>query len=121
MTIGVIGDSVAALKTLGFLRMAQFHTVLTEGDYTIEIEDWQRPEVLLDSIDCPLEKSIFTHIRQLTTSPVLIQTAGGVQSDRRMRIRCHPKDAETVSKGILRGFLNLTTVSKEPWYRRLFR
>lgn len=75
-----------------------------EPDCTVILEDGS--EFYFDSIDCPLEKEVFRHVRDLAQSHIEIRTKGGVQSDNLIRIVFPSSEARAVELGVLRGFVD---------------
>jgi len=57
-------------------------------DWTVRIEE--QPDLtqpVLDSIHCELEQAILRRLRKQTSTPITIQTSGGVESGREVRNR----------------------------------
>ena len=80
-----------------------------DADRVIDIVVEDRNTIMFDSVDNPLEQSIFRFLRKLTAIPLLTDTANGIQSDRKCRILVpEGKEAQdAVEKAVQQGFLAL--------------
>jgi hypothetical protein len=134
MRVSVKGDSGTAASLRGLLLRTGVVFVTDErADYVIHIEQGLHAgHILLDSVDSDLEYNILSKVRTLTSMPVTIQTAGGIQSDRECRIVLpfsHDAAARAVEVGVMRGVLATIEQTpmpspasggegKPPWYSR---
>ena len=88
MRIFIAGDCPAAKAVRGYLRRQDFHLTDFRPDWTVRIEE--QPDLthpVLDSIHCELEQAILRRLRKQTSTPITIQTSGGVESGREVRNR----------------------------------
>lgn len=106
MRVRVIGDMDAAAVLRGYLVKDGTVALWKEGDpppdCTVTLESGEG--FYFDSIDCPLEDSIFRHVRDLAQSHIEIRTKGGVQSDNAIRIVFPASESRAIELGVLRGF-----------------
>ena len=109
MRIRVLGDCLSARALRGDLSRAGFAVTDTGARYTLHIEEGYAGEILVDSIDGQIDRAITEHLRALTTTPIKVQTAGGIQSEFEIRMSVPPDQAEqaNIEKAILRGLLSL--------------
>jgi hypothetical protein len=110
MRLLIAGETATAKALRGQLARKDCHLTAYYPHLTIRIEEQPgavRP--LLDSVDGELERAILRHRKQ-TVTPIEIQTAGGVQSDREIRIVLPPTDEErrAVEEGVFRALLELS-------------
>jgi hypothetical protein len=127
MRVLVSGDSPTAKALRGNLARHDFHLTGHFPDFTVWIEEQAglaRP--LLDSVHCELEQAILRHLRKQTITPVEIHTAGGIGSDREVRIVVPPVEEErrAVEVGVFRALLELsgqTQTADKSWWRALIR
>lgn len=110
MTIFVKGESELAKKIRTNLAIT-FPLAKGEGtaDKVILVEVSKRDTFAFDSIDTTLERSIFRFLRKATPLTIETHTAGGVQSEREVRILV-PEGEKTeaaAEKAIQQGFLTL--------------
>ncbi len=120
MRLLIAGESPAAKALRGQLARQDFHLTAYHPHLTIRIEEQPgavRP--LLDSVDGELERAILRHLRKQTVTPIEIQTAGGVQSNREIRIVLPPTDEErrAVEVGVFRALLELSKQDRKPWWK----
>jgi hypothetical protein len=111
MRLLILGDNPTAKGLRGSLARYDFHLTGHQPDYTVRIEEQSgviRP--VLDSIHCELEQTILRHLRKQTATPIEIQTAGGVESDREVRIVVPPVEEErrAVELGVFRALLEIS-------------
>jgi hypothetical protein len=126
MRVLILGECPSAKVLRGYLARHDFHLTSYQPDLTVRIEeqaDAVRP--LLDSIHCELEQAILRHLRKQTATPIEIHTAGGVESDREVRIVVPPGEQErrAVEIGVFRALLEISgqdaVVSSKPaWWHR---
>jgi hypothetical protein len=128
MRVNVTGDCPPAKVLRGYLARHDFHVTDRWPDFTVRIEEEAgRAKPALDSIHCELEQAILRHLRKQTATPIEIHTAGGVESDREVRIIVPPVEEErrAVEVGVFRALLE---ISKQPcgrargsswWWRSL--
>src|SRR5438093_7810760 len=90
MRVKVEGDEDMAAALAGNLRKAGFTVGGPVGlfgtGYSIQLERTVGSHILVDGIDCPFERHVINCISQLSDTPLLLQRAGGVQSDRAIRV-----------------------------------
>jgi hypothetical protein len=124
----LISDDCPTAKALrGNLARHDFHLTGHHPDFTVWIEEQPglvRP--LLDSVDSELEQAILRHLRKQTNTPVEIHTAGGIESDREVRIVVPPVEQErrAVEVGVFRALLELSgqdRTARPSWWRSLIR
>lgn len=128
MRIHVAGDCPAAKTLRGYLARHDFHLTDYQPDFTIRIEEQaSQARPVLDSIHCELEQAILRHMRKQTPTPIEIHTAGGVASDREVRIVVPPVEGErrAVEVGVFRALLEVSKQAGDgarragPWWRPL--
>lgn len=106
--IQIDGDCLTAAMVRGCLQHEGFTLVLSRGKYNFSIAE-SGAVVTLDSVDGPLEASIYKHIKELA-GVVTVQAAGGNQDADRMVLTVPANDAsrEATMLGILRALTDLT-------------
>jgi len=127
MRVLVSGDCPTAKALRGNLARHDFHLTGHFPDFTVWIEEQAglaRP--LLDSVHSELEQAILRHLRKQTTTPVEIHTAGGIESDREVRIVVPPVEEEcrAVEVDVFRALLELSgqdRAARKSWWRGLIR
>ncbi|HET9321443.1 MAG TPA: hypothetical protein VFO27_16755 [Bryobacteraceae bacterium] len=127
MRVLVSGDCHTAKALRGNLARHDFHLTGHFPDFTVWIEEQAglaRP--LLDSVHSELEQAILRHLRKQTTTPVEIHTAGGIESDREVRIVVPPVEEErrAVEVGVFRALLELSgqdRAARKSWWRAVIR
>lgn len=106
MRIRVQGEGTAAGSLRAMLQKAGYALTTVLAAYTIHIEQ-RGAEIIIDGVDSELERTIVNNIAELTNRHIVLQRAGGIQSDKEIRVVV-PMD-ETVSyaveRGILRGLM----------------
>ena len=131
MRIHIPGECPAAKAVRGYLRRQDFHITNFRPDWTVRIEEQPGlTQPVLDSIHCELDQAILRHLRKQTATPITIQTAGGVESDREVRILVPPVEAErkAVEVSVFRALLEMANQheassaasSRAPWWKRSF-
>ena len=126
MRVDVQGDCPSAKALRGYLARHDFHLTGRWPDFTVRIEEQDGvANLLLDSIDSELEQAILRHVRKHTATPIEIRTAGGVASDREVRIVLPPDEAErrAVEIGVFRALLDISKQAGggRGWWRSLIR
>ncbi len=136
MRIKVSGDCPSAKALRGELAAAGY--VVTEhfASYTIMIEESaeQRKAIMIDAIDCELERQVINAVAQNTAIPIVLLRPGGVQSDRAIRVIIPPDEECRIAaeRGLLSGLVRAIHSKKpasddpakpkpKPWYRRILR
>lgn len=105
MRVEVRGPSGCAAALRGNLAKAGFHVTDSFPAYIIHIERTDSSAIIVDGVDSELERHIVNCISELSPIPIMLQRAGGVQSDRECHISV-PIDAElAVEVGVMRGML----------------
>jgi hypothetical protein len=111
MRVLVTGDCPTAKALRGYLARHDFHLTHHHADLTLRIEeDAGIVHPLLDSIHCELEQAILRHLRKQTATPIEIHTAGGVESDRAVRIVVPAAEPErrAVEVSVFRALLEIS-------------
>lgn len=115
MRINVIGDCHSAKALRGYLSESGYALSDFMPRYTFQIEEnplavLHAKEILFDSIDCDLEDRVFRRVRELTAIHIRVQTAGGNQSDKTLRIVVPPDNEarRAVELGSFRGIEELS-------------
>lgn len=108
MRISIPSTCDSSLVVQGYLRKAGYAIGNVNADYTIWLEEYSGGEVILDATDSSLEKHVLKSITELTHSHVVLKRAGGVQSDRKLKVLYNKSDSEAVEKGVFRGILKET-------------
>lgn len=141
MRIAVKGDCDSAKSLAGLLKKAGLVVNSGSAEYTIEIDESDTSDVIVDGVDSTLERLIIHEMENAGIPRFVLQRAGGVRNDRIIHISVPAGDTElqkAVEYGCLRGLLselepkqvevkNLETVrtvyvekeSKRPWYKKL--
>lgn len=124
MRVLILGDSPAAKALRGHLARHDFHLTSYQPDATVRIEEQlDAVHPMLDGIHCELEQAILRHLRKQTATPIEIHTAGGVESDREVRIVVPATDKErcAVEVAVFRALLDISGQSfgsqKRAWWR----
>lgn len=124
MRVLILGDSPAAKALRGHLARHDFHLTSYQPDATVRIEEQlDAVHPMLDGIHCELEQAILRHLRKQTATPIEIHTAGGVKSDREVRIVVPATDKErcAVEVAVFRALLDISGQSfgsqKRAWWR----
>jgi hypothetical protein len=124
MRINILGESAPAKALRGLLRRHDFHLSEHHADWTIHIDESETAGApVMDSVSCELEAGILRHLRKLTPTPVVLQTAGGIQHDRAVRIVVPSIDTErrAVEIAVFRALLELSTPVRRNWWARWFK
>lgn len=124
MRVLIAGDCPTAKALRGLLARHDFHLTAHHPHLTIQIEelpDAARPQ--LDSVDSELELAILRHLRRETATPIELHTAGGVQSDREVRMVVPPvEERHAAEVAIFRALLELSgqdRMARTPWWKAL--
>lgn len=120
MRIKVIGDCDSVLTLRNYLRILGYANVKKAPDFTIYLDedDSLSGFVKVDGIDSELERFIVLRLEELGIGRFLLERAGGIRSDREIRISFHPDSAAIVERGISRG-LDATIRSMRPMRRSI--
>lgn len=112
-----------ARRLRGMLRLEDFVVTDSRPDYQVEIAASGSQYIEVDGVDCELERQIVNMIAELTETNILLKRAGGVQSDRAIRIGLPSRetDCTAVENGVFRGLVKHTKRSQRPglWQRIL--
>jgi len=125
MRVLIAGDCPTAKALRGLLARHDFHLTAHHPHLTIRIEELPgaaRPR--LDSVDGELELAILRHLRRETATPIEVHTAGGVQSDREVRMVVPPVEQErhAAEVAIFRALLELSGqchTARTAWWKAL--
>jgi len=123
MRVHITGDCAPAKSLRGLLKRHDFHLSGHDPDWTIHIDESDQPGTpLLDSVSCELEAAVLGQLRRLTEKPITLQTSGGIQHDRAVRIVVSSIEAErrAVETAVFRALLKLTAPGHQSWWSRLF-
>ncbi len=107
----VAGDCPTAKALRGYLARHDFHLTDRDADLTVRIEeDAGAVRPLVDSVHCELDQAILRHLRKQTATPIELHTAGGVESDRMVRIVVPPVEQErrAVEVSVFRALLEIS-------------
>ena len=126
MRIKVVGNSDAAIELRGLLRAEDFLIADQQAHYTLVLEEdpalEKRDYFVIDGIRCRLENRTSEHIHRLGGKNIHLARAGGIQTDRALRLVYAPSDAHIVATGAFRGLLDTCRPnwqkSKLPWWKR---
>ncbi len=127
MRIRVVGDCSAAKVVRGYLQYAGIHLTDHFPTFTVYVDQRDTDHVIVDAVDCELEREIVLCIAELLEQQgidkhVALHRAGGVQTDREIRVTV-PEDeqeAAAVELGVFRGIMR--TLGKrrpQPWWKKL--
>lgn len=107
MRISIEGDSCIAMVLRSYAATAGHHVTSRNPSYTVAVEDGAGPNIIIDGINCRLKDAVQDAIAELTDTPIEYQRAGGVQSDRRIRVvgTGNDADADAIERGLLRALL----------------
>ena len=111
MRIHIQGDCPTAKALRGYLARHDFHLTDFAPDLTVRIEEnAEAVRPALDSIHCELEQTILRHLRAQTATPIEIHTAGGVESDHKVRIVVPPDERErhAIETAVFRALLEIS-------------
>lgn len=108
MRINVVGECDSAKSIAGLLTKANL--VITEDfpEYTLYIEEAAVKAVVVDGIDCDLERTMLLMMEQAGVNKFVLRRAGGIRSDKEIRIMIPKDDVElkhAVEYGCVRGLL----------------
>lgn len=111
MRLCIKGDSQTAQVLRGHLG-ATFAVVEPHQspDYTAII-DIDGDAIVMDSVDCALERHIYRHLREV--GDVVTKTKGGVQSDTQCHLILPVDGSKPYETAIVRGFLDLLNKGDE--------
>lgn len=116
MRVNVTGSADSAKALTGTLSAAGFLVSDFMPSYTVIVEDAEEGEgvIKVDSVHCALDSFLVRHLRPLTATPVLLQTAGGIQTDNTIRIYVPRRDLDrkAVETAVLRALLEITRQDK---------
>ena len=124
MRVLIAGDCVTAKALRGYLARHDFHLTSHAPDFAVRIEEQPgavRP--LIAAIPGELEQTILRHLRKQTATPIEIQTAGGGEDDRTVRIVVPPNEAErrAVEVSVFRALLEVSRQKEKlPWWKAPF-
>lgn len=110
MRVKVIGDNSTANTLRGYLAIAKISVVNVLPTFTIIIEEsGDRPYIVVDGVDCDLERSIVNHICDKAPG-VYLARQNGIRSARAIRVLVPPQEALKVAVeiGCLRGVVDAT-------------
>jgi hypothetical protein len=107
MRIAVLGDCLSAKAVRGLLEQAGYVVVSKGQQYTLKIAESAEPSVIVDGVDCELERHVVNEIAKLIDGDIVLRRAGGVQSDVELSIIVPANDDVriAVERGIVRGFM----------------
>src|SRR5882724_2908266 len=111
MRLLIAGDNPTAKALRGYLARHDFHLTNHAPDYTVRIdEDPSAVRPSLDSVHGELEQAILRHLRKQTATPIEIHNAGGVESDREVRIVTPPAEEErrAIELAVFRALLEIS-------------
>jgi hypothetical protein len=124
MRVLIAGDCVTAKALRGYLARHDFHLTSHTPDFAVRIEEQSgavRP--LIAATPGELEQAILRHLRKQTATPIEIQTTGGGEDDRTVRIVVPPHEGErrAVEVSVFRALLEVSRQQEElPWWKALF-
>jgi hypothetical protein len=107
----VAGDCPTAKALRGHLARHDFHLTEHDADLTVRIEeDAGAIRPVVDSVPCEMDQAILRHLRKQTVTPIELHTAGGVESDRVVRIVVPPIEEErrAVEISVFRALLEIS-------------
>lgn len=107
MRVAVEGTAVEAIAALKFYLRdpAVGYAVVERGqqDFLVTIDYYD--DLVIDGVDSELERHIINCISELTNVPIMLARAGGVQSDKEIRVMVPRAGHAYVALGIFRGLL----------------
>jgi hypothetical protein len=107
MRIEVIGKCESAKVLVGYLVKSDYVVNSGLADYSIElVESDIQSRITVDGVDCNLERFIISEMETLGIGEFLISRAGGVRSDRAIKITFPPHYRTQVEKGVFRGLMH---------------
>lgn len=121
MRVKVVGQNDTATALKGLLR--RFKLVPSDTYYTfkVEIVEADVPEIVIDGVDCDLERQVVKYIAE-RAGRVVLQREGGNQDDASVKITV-PKDDRkryAVELGICRALSLANGAPEARWWRRRF-
>jgi hypothetical protein len=119
MRIRVNGTCAAANILRGYLESRPHFNVTTgQADYTVHLVEEPVSSIILDSVDCPLERNIKKFIAQyLPERDLAIRPIGEIQSDREIKVIIPANDkqaTDAAALGIFCGLERGVTAKKTP-------
>lgn len=105
MKLCIVGSEAANVVN-GWIQKAGYIPVTKGYDYKVElVESETVKSVIIDGIDCELERKLVLQMELNGIPRFVLQRAGGVRSDRAVRI-VYPKSMqEKVEKGVYQGLM----------------
>jgi len=124
MRVLIAGDCVTAKALRGYLARHHFHLTNYAPDFAVSIEEQSgavRPRIA--AIPGELEQAILRHLRKQTATLIELQSVGGSEGDRAVRIVVPPHEGErrAVEISVFRALLEVSGQrEKLPWWKTLF-
>ena len=128
MRICIQGQADAARVIAGYLRSQGYLLTDQWPSYTVHLLERETlvidgaPSIVIDGVDCPIEARIIYHLGHLTKARIVLARAGGIQSDREIRIEYSREATVAVERGVFRGILDVVAPEKaRPWWIRILK
>jgi hypothetical protein len=110
MRISIEGDTGIAKVLRGYATAAGLHLTNHNPTYSVIVEEGAGPNIVIDGINCRFKEAVQNAVSELSDTRIEYQRAGGVQSDRKIRIvgTGSEADADAIERGVLRALLIVT-------------
>ncbi len=91
----------------GYASAAGLHVTGFNPSYSVILEDGAGPNIIIDGVNCRFKDAVEAAVSELTDTRIEYQRAGGVQSDRKIRVvgNRSEQDAHAIERGLLRALL----------------
>lgn len=104
MRVKIIGDNLAARTLKGYVEALGYAVVDSLPDFTVELIE-KGEEVIVDGIDCDLERKAIYYFEDLGIGRFILERAGGVRSDRELKVTYPVGKDPIIARGIARALL----------------
>lgn len=107
MRISIEGDTQIAKVLRGYAAAAGLHVTSFNPSYSVIVEEGAGPNIVIDGVNCRFKDAVQDAIAELSDTRIEYHRAGGVQSDRRIRVVSNgaERDADAIERGLLRALL----------------
>ena len=104
MRVKIIGDNLATRTLRGYVERLGYAVVDSLPDFTVFIEE-NSGEVVIDGIDSELERKAILHFEDLGIGRFILERAGGIRSDREIRVAYPIGKDQIIARGLARALL----------------
>jgi len=115
MRVSIEGDTNVSKVLRSYAAAAGLRVTSFNPSYTVVVEEGAGPAIVIDGINCRFKNAVQDAISELTDTRIEYQRAGGVQSDRKIRVVTSggELDADAIERGLLRALLTVARPAPE--------